>query len=402
MERESFILYSSWYDAIKLLTQEQKGELLDAIFNYHISGTTPEQSSTINLAFRFLKPAMDANISKYQAICEKNQQNGKLGGRPKKTERLLEKANGFFENPNDNDIDNDNVNESENKKKGLVEQAQPSSKNNFIDSIIDVFKDCYKQNRNVEYVITPKGIGKERQAASNILTSFKQLHPDHDSEAMLTIIKDYFTQALQLNDKFYKDSISLSILSSQFNQISAKIASNLNDNTLTDTSTKAGVNSLNRIIPNKDIPKQLKEYVLEPENEKRYTSVIGERPQYIIDYFIDVNYDSIITKSINEAAQYFVNFFKKQEELTKATKYYKQNLRVEQVEKSINEIFNGTIEHLRPYLETIRISEHNYKRYITDNFTNILYCWQKNKNPEDVKSFMEDQRKETHRRMPAH
>ena len=70
MERESFILYTSWYDAIRLLSQEQKGDLLDAIFNYHISGTTPEQSSTINLAFRFLKPAMDANISKYQAICE--------------------------------------------------------------------------------------------------------------------------------------------------------------------------------------------------------------------------------------------------------------------------------------------------------------------------------------------
>jgi hypothetical protein len=397
MERESFILYTSWYDAIRLLSQEQKGDLLDAIFNYHISGTTPEQSSTINLAFRFLKPAMDANISKYQAICEKNQLNGKLGGRPKKTERLSEKPNGYFKNPNDidNDIDNDiesdnyneidNKNETDNKRKGLVEQAQPSAKNNFIDSIIDAFTYCYKQNRNTNYIITARG--KETKAAANILKAFKELHPDLNSEAMLSAITEFFNKALQLNDNFYKDSMSLSFINSQFNQISAKIASNLNDKPTSDTSTRVETKSLNRTVLNNNLPKELKEYVLTPENAERYLKVLENRPIHLIDYFINTNYDKLISMSVHDAAQYFVYYFKgKAEEQANAIRHYRSLLLEDDVKKAVDVIFEASIDLARPYIQSFRRTDSDtwFKEHIRANFIHYQERWQTSKNPEAI------------------
>ena len=389
MERESFILYTSWYDAIRLLSQEQKGDLLDAIFNYHISGTTPEQSSTINLAFRFLKPVMDANISRYQAICEKNQQNGKLGGRPKK-------PNGFSENRTvisktlndndiDNDIDNDNKNETDNKRKGLVEQAQPSATNNFIESIIDAFTYCYKQNRNTNYIITARG--KETKAAANILKAFKELHPDLDSESMLSVITEFFNKALQLNDNFYKDNMSLSFINSQFNQISAKIASNLNDKPTSDTSTRVETKSLNRTILNNNLPKELKEYVLAPENAERYLKALENRPIHLIDYFINTNYDKLISMSVHEAAQYFVNYFKgKAEEQANAIKHYRSLMLKEDVKKAVDVIFEASIDLARPYIQSFRRTDGDtwFKEHIRANFIHYQERWQTSKNPEAI------------------
>jgi len=389
MERESFILYTSWYDAIRLLSQEQKGDLLDAIFNYHISGTTPEQSSTINLAFRFLKPVMDANISRYQAICEKNQQNGKLGGRPKKPNGFSENRTVISKTLNDNDIDNDNdndnKNETDNKRKGLVEQAQPSATNNFIESIIDAFTYCYKQNRNTNYIITARG--KETKAAANILKAFKELHPDLDSESMLSVITEFFNKALQLNDNFYKDNMSLSFINSQFNQISAKIASNLNDKPTSDTSTRVETKSLNRTILNNNLPKELKEYVLAPENAERYLKVLENRPIHLIDYFINTNYDKLISMSVHEAAQYFVNYFKgKAEEQANAIKHYRSLMLKEDVKKAVDVIFEASIDLARPYIQSFRRTDGDtwFKEHIRANFIHYQERWQTSKNPEAI------------------
>ena len=96
-QKTNFVIHVDWYEAIKLLTQEQKGDLLDAFFLYHIEGKTPDPKSSISLPFMFLKPAMDATIRYYKNIHEKNKEVGKLGGRPKKTERLFEKPSGYFE-----------------------------------------------------------------------------------------------------------------------------------------------------------------------------------------------------------------------------------------------------------------------------------------------------------------
>jgi hypothetical protein len=115
--KDSFLIYTCHYPSLQLLSLEEKGILLDAIYLYHIDGSEPNLASdTIKLAFSFLKQQFDRDAEKYSKIVERNRQNGKVGGRPKNPVGYLDTL-GFQRNPvkpqkADNDNDNDNVNES--------------------------------------------------------------------------------------------------------------------------------------------------------------------------------------------------------------------------------------------------------------------------------------------------
>lgn len=82
--KKGFILYKDNYEPIKSLTLEEKGELLEAIFRYNISGEIIGLSPVAKMAFQFLKPTFDRDIEKYTHVCERNHENGLKGGRPKK------------------------------------------------------------------------------------------------------------------------------------------------------------------------------------------------------------------------------------------------------------------------------------------------------------------------------
>ena len=115
--KESFILYNSFYEPIKYLSDEQLGKLFRAIFNYSSTGEITEDKEIL-IAFMFIKNQLDLDNEKYQKICERNKLNGLKGGRPKKPK----KPSGLFGNPTipkkpDNDNDNDNDNKKENNKK---------------------------------------------------------------------------------------------------------------------------------------------------------------------------------------------------------------------------------------------------------------------------------------------
>ena len=82
--KQSFILYNSFYPPIKGLDLETKGRLLDAIFQYHINGTQPEETSPVFMAFMFMKTHFELDLKKWETRCDANRLNGMKGGRPKK------------------------------------------------------------------------------------------------------------------------------------------------------------------------------------------------------------------------------------------------------------------------------------------------------------------------------
>lgn len=92
---ESFILYTSQYSAIKGLSKSAKGELLEALYQYAITGEVPAFSQPqTEMAFNFIRIRIDENNSKYLSICEKRSAAGRKGGRPRKTKRQdVEKTN---------------------------------------------------------------------------------------------------------------------------------------------------------------------------------------------------------------------------------------------------------------------------------------------------------------------
>jgi hypothetical protein len=96
-QNKSFILYQEYQKNISILTQNQKGDLLDAIFSYN-EGIEIELDPIVKMAFSFIKSDLDRNKAKYQNIIERNKINGASGGRPKNPEKPKE-PNGLFGNP---------------------------------------------------------------------------------------------------------------------------------------------------------------------------------------------------------------------------------------------------------------------------------------------------------------
>lgn len=77
MERESFIFYRSFYDAIKCMPSEVQAEIYPAICEYALFGKLPKNLSDVAKGmFTLIKPNIDTNTARYV--------NGTKGGRRKK------------------------------------------------------------------------------------------------------------------------------------------------------------------------------------------------------------------------------------------------------------------------------------------------------------------------------
>ena len=138
--KNSFILYQDYEQHIQLLTDEQAGKLLKAIFAYN-QGIPFDLDPVTKMAFSFIKAGLDRDNEKYQSILNRNKNNGLKGGRPKNQD-LNQQENpnnpvGFLgtqNNPdepkkadNDTDNENDNVSDSETVKKKNTKKKKTES-----------------------------------------------------------------------------------------------------------------------------------------------------------------------------------------------------------------------------------------------------------------------------------
>ena len=94
--RDSFIMYTEYMDVLETLTPEKAGLLIRAMVRYARDEEPVLDDETVRAVFATIKPKMDKDREKWEAVCEKRRAAGKLGGRPKKAE----KANGFSEKHN--------------------------------------------------------------------------------------------------------------------------------------------------------------------------------------------------------------------------------------------------------------------------------------------------------------
>jgi len=117
--RKSFIIHFDALDVLNELTDEQAGMLFKAISEYQRTGTN-SLSGMMNAVFIPFKNQFDRDAQKYDAICERNRNNGLKGGRPKprRTQKTQSVILGTQKNPNKPDNKNDN--DSKNKKEAYA------------------------------------------------------------------------------------------------------------------------------------------------------------------------------------------------------------------------------------------------------------------------------------------
>lgn len=117
MQRDSFVFYRSFFDALKLVSDpESRAELALAIIEYGLNGEICEQfGETTQIVMALIKPQIDSNNKKYQNGC-KGAEHGKKGGRPPKSKTPQKPLENPTETPNVNVDDNVDVNDNDKKE----------------------------------------------------------------------------------------------------------------------------------------------------------------------------------------------------------------------------------------------------------------------------------------------
>lgn len=106
-DRDSFIFYKSFYEAMEDVEDKNKLEIFNAICKMALYDEEVELKGISATLFKLIKPQLKANTKKFK--------DGKKGGRPKKkTTGLKKEETTGFKNKKPNVNDNVNVNENYN------------------------------------------------------------------------------------------------------------------------------------------------------------------------------------------------------------------------------------------------------------------------------------------------
>ena len=80
MDRESFIFYRSFYEAIRCMPTDVQAEIYPAICEYALFGKVPKNLSEVAKGmFTLIKPNIDVNTARFE--------NGKKGGRKSRAKK---------------------------------------------------------------------------------------------------------------------------------------------------------------------------------------------------------------------------------------------------------------------------------------------------------------------------
>lgn len=122
------------------------------------------------------------------------------------------------------------------KTKPQPKPTASSPHSSFIDDIILLFQQTYAQVRGSPYTVVHRG--KERKAASQLLQLFRKRFPQSNSDEILAGLKAYFQSTCAITDDWLHRNMSLSIMTSKFNEINQTLLKNGKSSQQSDLSRK--------------------------------------------------------------------------------------------------------------------------------------------------------------------
>lgn len=81
MAKDTFIIYTSFYKPVSILSDKQLGRLFRAIFRYNL-GEAVVVEEDIRMAFEFFKNQFEIDERKYQSKVKRNNEGGRRAGNP--------------------------------------------------------------------------------------------------------------------------------------------------------------------------------------------------------------------------------------------------------------------------------------------------------------------------------
>ncbi len=119
-KQKSFLLYRDFVDHLDKLTMEERAIWITNIFYYVNDRELMEMSRLVDLIFSIVKDQIDRDAEEYQKSVERNRENGKKGGRPKK--KAAPKPSGYFKNQQKADTDTKTETATENDTGAVIKE----------------------------------------------------------------------------------------------------------------------------------------------------------------------------------------------------------------------------------------------------------------------------------------
>lgn len=152
-KKNSVILYYDILEQLEDFTDDKFGKLMRCLIEYDKTNIVPKLPKDLSVAFKCIKPMLDANKQKYIEKCLKNKENIKKRWSKKDTVVYdgIQSYNSYT-NDTDNDNDKDNENDKDIKK-----------------TWFNIFFDNYpkKDNKVIAFNIFCKKIKTEEYAKEN-------------------------------------------------------------------------------------------------------------------------------------------------------------------------------------------------------------------------------------------
>jgi hypothetical protein len=181
-QKDSFIIHHDTASIFQELTNEQAGELIKHLIFYSNSlNQNPKEpkkpsgfSSVITLLAHSFEKQLERDFWKYQTVCERNENNGKKGGRPQKPDKIKTQKNpkkADSDKDSDSDSDSDKDNDKE-KEKDIKDTASGSPSQRDISEIPNSpdtkeFLATQKQDGKQDYILNTSK--KEGSSKNGIL-----------------------------------------------------------------------------------------------------------------------------------------------------------------------------------------------------------------------------------------
>ena len=127
-DKKSFVMYCDYKKHFSLLSPEDQGHLLMAIFDYVESGAEPQLEATPLMAFSFIQAQLDRDLESYRETCKRRAEAGRKSGEARRAKAEATEQEGTKRTSvhsvqqneqegtkrTDNDTDTENENDTEN------------------------------------------------------------------------------------------------------------------------------------------------------------------------------------------------------------------------------------------------------------------------------------------------
>ena len=198
-EKDSFVLYNSYYDLLEDLDMEQRGTLLTAILEHSRGMDQTELDPITKLAYRVIASQLDRDRKKWERTCKKRAEAGRRGGLAKASkakqnlanlakagkakQSLANLAEYEYESENEYEDDYEYVDESESESTGRDDST---------DSIREEFKKAFGRDPDKPFTagIKKKLTQVSKRDVLDVIEIVRGKHPGNPEAYIMAALSD--------------------------------------------------------------------------------------------------------------------------------------------------------------------------------------------------------------------